>query len=148
MRGGMTAESEVEETFEAIRRSVEKEPYARSLGIRLEELEPGWAVTEMDFSADMKNVFGMAHGGAIFSLIDEAFEVASNSHGTVSVALSMSVTYVSAPKKGDILLAEGKEVSRSNRVATYDIQVKTKGGDLIAICQALVYRKRDPLPFL
>jgi len=60
----------------------------------------------------------------------------------------MSVTYVSSPKKGEALLAEGKEMSRSNRVATYDIRVKTEGGDLIAICQALVYRKRDPLPFL
>ena len=92
----------------------------------------------------MRNMFGMAHGGAIFSLIDEAFEVASNSHGTVSVALSMSVTYVSSPKKGETLQAEAEEVSRSNRVATYDIRVKTAGGDLNALCQALLYRKREP----
>jgi acyl-CoA thioesterase len=137
-----------EEIFEAIRKRVAEEPYAKKMGLVLVEVDEGYALVEMKFTEDMENVFGMAHGGAIFSLIDEAFEVASNSHGTVAVALSMSVTYVSAPKKGDILLAEGKEVSRSNRVATYSIQVKTEGGDLIAICQALVYRKRDPLPFL
>ncbi|HPE63693.1 MAG TPA: PaaI family thioesterase [Methanothrix sp.] len=137
-----------EETFEAIRRRVAEEPYAKKMGLKLVEVAEGYALVEMKFTEEMENVFGMAHGGAIFSLIDEAFEVASNSHGTVSVALSMSVTYVSSPKKGETLLAEGKEISRSNRVATYDIRVKTKGGDLIAICQALVYRKRDPLPFL
>jgi acyl-CoA thioesterase len=137
-----------EEVFEAIRKRVAEEPYAKKMGLVLVEVDEGYALVEMKFTEDMENVFGMAHGGAIFSLIDEAFEIASNSHGTVAVALSMSVTYVSAPKKGDILLAEGKEVSRSNRVATYSIQVKTEGGDLIAICQALVYRKRDPLPFL
>jgi len=137
-----------EEVFEAIRKRVAKEPYAKKMGLKLVEVGEGYALVEMKFTEDMENVFGMAHGGAIFSLIDEAFEVASNSHGTVSVALSMSVTYVSSPKKGEVLLAEGKEVSRSNRVATYSIQVKTNGGDLIAICQALVYRKRDPLPFL
>ena len=137
-----------EEIFEAIRRRVAEEPYAKKMGLRLVEVAEGYALVEMKFTEEMENIFGMAHGGAIFSLIDEAFEVAANSHGTVSVALSMSVTYVSSPKKGETLLAEGKEMSRSNRVATYSIQVKTKGGDLIAICQALVYRKRDPLPFL
>ena len=137
-----------EEIFEAIRKRVEEEPYAKKMGLKLVEVDSGYSLVEMKFTEDMENVFGMAHGGAIFSLIDEAFEVASNSHGTVAVALSMSVTYVSSPKKGDTLFAEGREVSRSNRVATYSIQVKTDGGDLIAICQALVYRKRDPLPFL
>ncbi len=136
------------EIFEAIRKRVEEEPYAKKMGLVLVEVDSGYSLVEMEFTEDMENVFGMAHGGAIFSLIDEAFEVASNSHGTVSVAPSMSVTYVSSPKKGDTLLAEGREVSRSNRVATYSIQVKTDKGDLIAICQALVYRKRDPLPFL
>lgn len=61
--------------------SVEREPYSRILGIRLVELELGRAETEMEFSADMKNIFGMAHGGAIFSLIDEAFGAAANSYG-------------------------------------------------------------------
>jgi len=28
----------------------------------------------MDFTDDMANIFDMTHGGAIFSLIDEAFE--------------------------------------------------------------------------
>lgn len=137
-----------EKVFEAIRRRVAEEPYAKKMGLKLVEVGEGYSLVEMKFTEDMENVFGMAHGGAIFSLIDEAFEVASNSHATVSVALSISVTYVSSPKKGETLRAEGKEVSRSNRVATYSIQVKTKGGDLRAICQALVYRKRDPLPFL
>ncbi len=137
-----------EEIFEAIGKRVAEEPYAKKMGLRLVKVDEGYALVEMKFTEEMENVFGMAHGGAIFSLIDEAFEVAANSHGTVSVALSMSITYVSSPKGGETLRAEGVEVSRSNRVATYSIQVKTKGGDLVAICQALVYRKREPLPFL
>jgi acyl-CoA thioesterase len=137
-----------EEIFKAIRKRVEEEAYAKKMGLELVEVEEGRALVEMEFTEDMENIFGMAHGGAIFSLIDEAFEVAANSHGTVSVALSMTVNYVSSPKKGDSLLAEAREVNRSNRVGTYEIQVRREGGDLIAICQALVYRKRDPLPFL
>jgi acyl-CoA thioesterase len=137
-----------EETFEAIRRRVEEEPYAKKMDLRLLEVDHGRALVEMKFTEEMENIFGMAHGGAIFSLIDEAFEVAANSYGTVSVALSMTVNYVSSPKKGETLRAEAREVNRSKRVGTYEIRVATEGGDLIAVCQALAYRKREPLPFL
>ncbi|MCR3884858.1 hotdog fold thioesterase [Methanotrichaceae archaeon M04Ac] len=137
-----------EEIFKAIQKRVEEEAYAKKMGLELVEVEEGRALVEMEFTEDMENIFGMAHGGAIFSLIDEAFEVAANSHGTVSVALSMTVNYVSSPKKGDSLLAEAREVNRSNRIGTYEIHVRREEGDLIAVCQALVYRKREPLPFL
>jgi len=54
----------------------------------------------MSFMEDMENIFGMAHGGALFALIDESFEVASNSHGTMAVALNMNVNYIATPAKG------------------------------------------------
>ena len=42
------------------------------------ELDAGHSKVKMIFNADMENMFGMAHGGAIFSLLDEAFEMAAN----------------------------------------------------------------------
>ncbi len=144
----MAVESEGEETFEAIRRGVEREPHARNLGIRLVDLKRGWAVTEMEFSADMKNVFGMAHGGAIFSLIDEAFGAAANSWGTVALALNVNVTYVRPPSPGEILRAEAVEVDRSETASTCEIRVLGEDGQLIATAQATGYRKKEKLPFL
>ena len=132
----------------AIEQKVAEEPYAKELGLRLIEMDEGHAVVEMTLTREMENIFGMAHGGATFSLIDEAFELAVNSHGTVAVALSMSITYTAAPRIGDTLRAEAREVSRSRRTGTYNIQVTDSGGKLIAVCQAVAYRKGDPLPFL
>jgi acyl-CoA thioesterase len=111
-------------------------------------LKEGYSKVEMSFTPDMENFFGMAHGGALFALIDEAFETASNSHGTVAVALNMNVTYVSPPSPGSTLCAEAKEFSRTKKTAGYDIRVFDAGKNLIAFCQALVYRKAMPLPFL
>jgi len=105
-------------------------------------------MVEMSVTKEMENIFGMAHGGAIFSLIDEAFEAASNSHGTISVALSMNIFYVKPPSIGDILYAEAKEISKTRRIGNYDIKVKNNEDDLIATCQAMVYRKQEKLPFL
>lgn len=137
-----------EKIRKAMFKQVENEPFAKKFGLRLVSLDAGYSKVEMHFTQDMENIFGMAHGGALFALIDEAFETASNSHGTVAVALNMNVTYVAPPSPGGKLTAEAREFSRTNRTANYDIKVIDDQGKLIASCQALVYRKGDPLPFL
>lgn len=122
---------------------VSEEPYARHLGLRLVAMDTGYAVVEMIFDASKQNIFGLAHGGAVFSLIDEAFEIAANSHGIMAVALNMNVTYMAAPRLGTTLRAEATEVHRTQRTASYQIRVTDLDGTLIAMCQALVYRKKD-----
>jgi len=133
---------------EAIFRQVEKEPFAQKFGLKLIDLDEGFSRVEMTFTPDMENIFGLAHGGALFALIDEAFETASNSHGTMAVALNMNITYLSSPVPGSKLIAEAREFSRTRKTANYDIRVSDDQGNLIASCQALVYRKENPLPFL
>jgi len=128
-------------------KKVEKEPFARLLGINLLEVNEGYALCEMKYTDEMDNLYGNAHGGAIFSLIDEAFEISSNSHDRIAVALNMNITYMKAPKKGSILRAESKEINRTRRTASYNITVKDEDG-LIAACQALVYIKDQEIPFL
>ncbi len=137
-----------ERIFEAIRRKVEHEPYARKLGLRLRKIDAGYSLVEMTLVPEMDNIFGMAHGGAIFSLIDEAFETASNSHGTVAVALQVSISYLKPPEAGSTLFAEAREVNRSRSVSHYEISVRDDKQGLIATSLAMAYRKKEPLPFL
>ena len=134
--------------MDAIWQRVANEPFARKMGLRLLKIEPGYALVEMDLRDDMANIFDMTHGGAIFSLIDEAFEISCNSHGTVAVALSMTITYHNPATKAGVLRAESKEIYRSRKTATYDIKVTENENILIASCQALAYRKQEKLPFL
>jgi acyl-CoA thioesterase len=96
----------------------------------------------------MDNLFGRAHGGAIFALIDEAFETVCQTVGSVTVALNVNVTYVASPEERGILRAEAREVSGTKRTASYDIKVTDSRGRLIATCQALGFRTGKPLPFL
>jgi acyl-CoA thioesterase len=133
---------------EALSRQVEKEPFAKELGLNLIEVDDGYAVVEMVCTEEMENIFRMTHGGAIFTLIDEAFEISCNSHGTVAVALNVNITYHRAPSANSTLRAEAKEVSRTRKTGNYYITVKDDEDSLIASCQALAYRKGEKLPFL
>ena len=124
------------------------EPFARKMNLTVTTLETGRAVVEMPCTANTANLFDMTHGGAIFSLMDEAFQLACNSHGSVALALNVSVTYHAPPEKGATLRAEAKEQHRSRRTGSYLISVTDAGGRAIATCQALAYRTDKPLPFL
>jgi acyl-CoA thioesterase len=138
----------LDDVLRSLAEHFKEEPYARLLGIQLEELEQGRALVKLSLSAEDDNIFGATHGGAIFSLMDAAFELTVNSHGTVAVALNVSVNYISPVSAGETIYAEGKEVSRSNRISTCMIEVKGGDGRIIATCQAMAYRKREKLPFL
>lgn len=126
---------------------VRQEPFARLLNIQLKDVDEGYALCEMLYTEEMDNIHGIAHGGAIFSLIDEAFEISSNSYENVAVALNMNVTYIRPPKKNTILRAESREVHRTKRTASYFITVRDDE-NLLAVCQALVYIKDERIPFL
>ena len=136
-----------EELRQAFHSRVDKEPLASKFGLKLLEIGEGYSKVEMKFRQDMENLFGMAHGAALFALIDEAFETAGNSRGTLAVALNMNVTFVGSPRPGSTLRAEAREVSLTRKTASYDIKVYDERGILIATCMALAYRKRQPLPF-
>lgn len=132
-----------------IYRAVGQEPLAKTLGMRLVDLGPGFSVVEMDHRPElMDNIFGRAHGGAIFSLIDEAFETVCQTTGTITVALNVSVSYLASPEVGSRLRAEAKEINLSRKTATYHITVSSQDGTLVASAQALAYRTGKPLPFL
>ena len=141
--GGMS-----EKVFEALRGRAKDEPYAKLLGLELLKVEDGYALVRMAFTESHRNIYGRCHGGALFSLIDEAFQFASNSSGRIEIALNVSLSYVKAPSDGDVLQAEAKLVSRSRRVSHFLIEVRNTSGDLMASCQATAYRRDDPLPFL
>ncbi|MGW8188213.1 MAG: PaaI family thioesterase, partial [Desulfobacterales bacterium] len=86
--------------------------------------------------------------GAIYGLIDEAFETAGQTDGTIAVALNVNVTYIASPQEKTRLRAEANRVSRTRKTAGYDIRVIDGAGQLIATCSALAYQTGKPIPFL
>jgi len=134
---------------DAIFHAVRKEPLAQALKMELVALGNGYSAVEMTYDPTiMDNIYDRAHGGAIFALIDEAFETAGQTDGTIAVALNVNVTYIASPDAWIRLRAEAREISRTPKTACYDIKVEEAGGRLIATCQALAYRTGKPIPFI
>ena len=134
---------------DAIMRAVKEEPLARQFNMELVELATGHSVVEMTYDpVIMNNLYHRAHGGALYALIDEAFETAGQTHGTIAVAMSVNVTYMVSPDPGARLRAEASEIKRTKRTAAYDIRVFDEDRRLLATCQALAFRTGKPIPFI
>jgi len=132
--------------FQSLTRRSKEEPFGRILGLEVVEVGLGFSRIRMHTSSRLYNIFGSVHGGAIFALVDEAFQLACNSHGIMAVALNVSITYVSAPAPDVLIEASAEEIYRTKRTASYVCRViEPHTGKLIATAQALAYRTQKSL---
>ncbi len=127
-----------------LKRFVDTDHFAKHIDVEMMEYGPGRARARMAVAKRHLNSAGTVHGGAIFSLADAVFSVASNSHGTLALAINVSISFFRAVT-GGTLYAEGREVSINPRLATYLIDVKDQDGNAIALFQGTVYRKKDSI---
>lgn len=126
-----------------IRQRLSQDQFARFLDMELQDVAPGYAYLTMQVKEHMLNFHGAANGGAIFSLADCAFGVASNSHGQTAVGLNMNITYMAPAAVGDVLKAVAREDKKSNRIGLYRIEVLNQNDELIALAEGIVYRKKE-----
>src|SRR5512138_2704367 len=115
---------------DTLRRYMRGDGYARLSGIELLDVEVGAARARMALRPEHLNGLGTVMGGAIFTLADFAFAAASNSHGTVAVAIDVNITFMKAAQAGT-LWAEAREISRNPKLGTYTVEVKDDRGDLV-----------------
>ncbi len=129
----------------SIPRFFKNDRFADRANIELVSVSPGQARAKMTLHPHHLNGYGTVQGGAIFTLADFAFAAASNSHGSVAVAINVSITFMKAAKTG-ALWAEAKEVSRNFKLGSYTVEVKDDAGELVALFQGLAYRKSERIP--
>ncbi len=117
-----------------------KDSWAQGAAIELLDVSHGRARVQMKVEERHKNSHGTVHGGAIFTLADTAFALASNSHGVPAAAINAHISYVKSAS-GGTLYADAEEFSINPKIATYTVTVTDHNGEKIAIFQGMVYRK-------
>ena len=99
----------------------EQDRASRALGMRIDEIRPGYARLVMQVREDMVNGHQICHGGLIFTLADSAFAFACNNRNNISVALDVTITFMKAMNAGDVLTAE----LFARRILDATLQIKT-----------------------
>jgi acyl-CoA thioesterase len=112
--------------------------------MKIVEVRPGFGQAEMTVEPRHMNAVGIMQGGAVFTLADLAFALASNSHGVLAVACQVDITYFKAVTSGK-LTATAEEISRSKKLSTCLIRVTHERDGLVALFKGVAYIKGTPL---
>lgn len=107
-------------------------PFADLIGIELLEASPERAVAALTLERRHCNSHGIAHGGALFTLADNAFGSAQNSAGAPFVAMDMNIRYLRPARAGQRLTAVATRVQHGRQTSYYRIDITDEAQRLIA----------------
>lgn len=122
-----------------------RDRYAALTGIEIVEAGRGYCKALMRIEDKHKNAADVVQGGAIFTLADLAFAVASNSHGQLALAINVNISFLRAVSDG-VLYATATEVTEPGRLGAYDVMVTDENNTVVARFNGMVYRKKEQLP--
>lgn len=117
-----------------------RDQFTKWLGLEIDKIDLGYCKLHYTVKKEMLNGFENLHGGVMFSASDSAFAFACNSHGTITVALDVSITFTRPAKEGDVLYVEAKELHLGNKTGLYDIRTTNVQGELICMFKGTAYR--------
>ena len=123
---------------------MEKDIFIQEVGIALKEAREGYAQTELTIGPKHLNGLGVAQGGAIFTLADFAFAVATNVDAPSTLGIQTNMRYIKAAYLHDVLTATCTAAHQGGRIGFYDAVVKNQKGELIALFNATSCRVGSP----
>ncbi len=119
--------------------------FSKWLGIEVDEYREGYCRLHYTIREEMLNGFGIVHGGAVFAAADSAFAFACNSHGRLSVALDVHISFIKAGKAGEVLFIEAKEIHTGYKTSFYDITITNGAKEVVAMFKGTAYRTSKPI---
>ena len=99
--------------------------------IKLESAEPDRVVYRLDIRPESRNPWGMVHGGALYTLADDAAGSAAHSDGRHYVTQHGDLHFLDNRARGTIRAA-GRVRRRGQSTVLVDVEITDEGGALLA----------------
>jgi len=136
MAEGGLSEEEQQRRRQAVAQLMPTTPYLAGLGVVIERYEPDDVTIRLPFRDDLTNDGSAYHGGVIAAVVDTAGAAAAWSNhdfdkGTRASTTSMSIQYVGACKRSD-LLCHGRTVRRGRELTFTEITATDEAGTVVA----------------
>jgi len=122
-----------------------RDGFSQWLGLQIDAVADGYCKLHYTVRPEMLNGFASLHGGVIFSASDSAFAFACNTHGRITVAQDVSISFTRPTAAGEVLTVEAKELYAGHRSGLYDIRTTNERGELVAFFKGSAYRSSKPV---
>ena len=128
------------EAWRNARAMYENDNCAQALGIKIIEMDDGYAQMTMAVTPNMLNGHHSCHGGQLFSLADTAFAYACNSQGLAAVASGCSIDFIRPALAGDRLTASAEMRHQGKTTGLYDVEIVNQLGKTVAWFRGRAHR--------
>lgn len=124
---------------EVVQKMLETDYFTHWLGLVVDDISLGYCRLHYTVKREMLNGFSTIHGGAVFAASDSAFAFACNSHGNVTVALDVSISFTRPASEGELLTVEAREVHKGRKTGVYEVKTTNSAGELVALFKGTAY---------
>lgn len=106
-------------------------PFVQLLGTEILDVEPGFSRMRLAVRPELLNPHGLVHGGALFSLADNAAGCAASTDGRTYVTQSGDIHFLRALSSGAVV-AEAQTRHRGKSTVLVEVSLSGEDGKLLA----------------
>lgn len=123
----------------------DNDKFARMTGAVIEEITDSSVVCSLSLNENHYNAGGTVQGGAVFTLADFAFAVASNladlkaGNEAITISQSSAILFF-RPANGDKLIAKTACLQKGRKISVYRVTILDSPGTTVAEMTVTAYR--------
>jgi acyl-CoA thioesterase len=124
-----------EASWNGLKNLINSSPFYRHMDMKVVEAGEGVSRLEMQVKEEMKNLYGIIHGGAVATILDSSCGIAIGSllkPGEIVVTVDMRVNFISNVRSGT-LIGEGRVLHRGKKTGVASAEIRDGTGTLIAV---------------
>ena len=120
-------------------------PLSTMMGIQISTLSDGEVTLSMQVDSEIHtNVYGIVHGGSLFTLVDSVMGVAGLTTGNLVVTSDINIRFITNSKKRNILTATGRIIHKGRDSLITEAEIRDKRQRLLVKAQGS-YFIRGPI---
>lgn len=111
-------------------------PFATYLGMKVNEITPDRVTAELVMREELKNRFGIMHGGAIMALADNCGGTAASANlkeGQTTTTIESKTNFFAAIPIGDVARAECVALHKGRTTMVWQTRITRNDGKLCAL---------------
>lgn len=122
-----------------LEKMLNSDKFSKNMNIEVVESSQGNATVKMTISENNLNLYGIVHGGALFTLADVASAATAFTFNDAYVTMDSYLNFIQ-PGSGDYLIAKAKSLYKGPETVVVDVVILNDQEELIAKGVYTMYR--------
>lgn len=118
-------------TLNEMNEIVERNPFAKYIGMELLEVREGYASGRISFEKQYENIYGGMHGGCAYSLADTLAGIAASTYGEYVTTVNASMNYLLPVENTEYVNCKAQVLRHGRKVSVIRVEISNDSGTIL-----------------